>query len=275
MKYPLMIAALLLLTFSLPALAAIDQEKGYDECLGCHDGVGPMILKTPHGAPGRALCSDCHGVHQSEDPSTENIVSLKKDGPGTVFKTCAKCHTQFRQAQSSHSSEGRACLSCHDMWHSEKTVKERPIPAERLLRDKTQKLCEPCHQRPAADFMKPYHHQASHVANRCAACHDPHLSKNELRGRKIDRKCGQCHPDAAGPFAFVHIGGKGQGCLECHQPHGSPNPHLLNRSSVRFLCLSCHTNLPAFHNQANPKYQQCTSCHGAIHGSNVSGLFFE
>ena len=44
MKYPLMIAALLLLTFSLPALAAIDQEKGYDECLGCHDGkqeIGP------------------------------------------------------------------------------------------------------------------------------------------------------------------------------------------------------------------------------------------
>ena len=33
-------------------------------------------------------------------------------------------------------------------------------------------------------------------------------------------------------------------------------------------------NAPAFHNQATVRYQECTVCHAAIHGSNTNKDFF-
>jgi hypothetical protein len=62
---------------------------------------------------------------------------------------------------------------------------------------------------------------------------------------------------------------------------------MLKRNSVRQLCLECHSSItnppdpdfpsvPAFHNQTSSggKYQNCTTCHAAIHGSNASSVFF-
>jgi hypothetical protein len=51
---------------------------------------------------------------------------------------------------------------------------------------------------------------------------------------------------------------------------------------VRQLCLECHSSIfefgapdtPSFHNQATVRYQNCTTCHSRIHGSNVSNRFF-
>jgi hypothetical protein len=56
---------------------------------------------------------------------------------------------------------------------------------------------------------------------------------------------------------------------------------LLKRSQINLLCLECHTltvdspvpEAPSFHNQAQ-KYQACTICHVAIHGSNFDHVFF-
>ena len=72
---------------------------------------------------------------------------------------------------------------------------------------------------------------------------------------------------------YVHLGTQYRGCVECHTPHGSPYPNLLNRSTVRFLCLSCHANTPEFHDMSNPRFSNCTACHPAIHGSNASDTF--
>jgi hypothetical protein len=65
---------------------------------------------------------------------------------------------------------------------------------------------------------------------------------------------------------------------------------MLVRSDVRFLCLECHSNVPglkgetdtgsvgpgtpSFHNLALPRFQNCTVCHLAIHGSNTSRVYF-
>jgi predicted CXXCH cytochrome family protein len=71
---------------------------------------------------------------------------------------------------------------------------------------------------------------------------------------------------------------KTEGCNSCHTPHGSTNPRFLRVSQINLLCLQCHTfpvQGPAgpTHNQAT-KYQACTMCHAAIHGSNSSNVFF-
>jgi nitrate/TMAO reductase-like tetraheme cytochrome c subunit len=61
---------------------------------------------------------------------------------------------------------------------------------------------------------------------------------------------------------------------------------MLKRNNVNQLCLECHSNValkigeidtvgvPSFHNQATVRYQNCTTCHSKIHGSNHSAVFF-
>ena len=92
--------------------------------------------------------------------------------------------------------------------------------------------------------------------------------------------CLTCHAEKRGPFVFTHVTGSGGDCLSCHQPHGSNNPNSLLWAQVSQLCLSCHSQTggpktfgsqpPSFHNIALPRYRNCTSCHTAVHGSNLS-----
>jgi predicted CXXCH cytochrome family protein len=75
---------------------------------------------------------------------------------------------------------------------------------------------------------------------------------------------------------------KTEGCAACHTPHGSANPKMLKRPQVRQLCIECHSSItvqaapdvPSFHNQSVLRYQNCTICHAAIHGSNTNKDFF-
>jgi DmsE family decaheme c-type cytochrome len=101
-----------------------------------------------------------------------------------------------------------------------------------------------------------------------------------------EQSCVRCHADKRGPFAFEHPGVRVEGCEGCHAPHGSTNTRLLKRPLVFTLCLECHNGAGSFgrqadgvtvqsasHNMADPKYQNCTTCHVRIHGSNADRLF--
>jgi DmsE family decaheme c-type cytochrome len=135
------------------------------------------------------------------------------------------------------------------------------------------------------DFSKPFHHRVNENLVRCTDCHNVHggyLTKQLRATAAQDAVCFKCHVDKAGPFVFEHEPVKTEGCVACHTPHGSSNPRLLKRSQINLLCLECHTltvdspvpGLPSFHNQAQ-KYQACTLCHMAPHGSNFSSVFFK
>jgi nitrate/TMAO reductase-like tetraheme cytochrome c subunit len=61
---------------------------------------------------------------------------------------------------------------------------------------------------------------------------------------------------------------------------------MLNRSAITALCLECHSRSltattvitsqpPSFHNLNSPTYQNCTTCHVMIHGSNFDRLFLK
>ena len=56
--------------------------------------------------------------------------------------------------------------------------------------------------------------------------------------------CFQCHSDKRGPFVFEHAPVRFEGCMACHEPHGSANPRMLIRHEVRLVCLECHANNP-------------------------------
>jgi DmsE family decaheme c-type cytochrome len=102
-----------------------------------------------------------------------------------------------------------------------------------------------------------------------------------------EQPCLKCHIDKRGPFVFDHAAVRVEGCEACHSPHGSTNARLLKRPVVFTLCLECHTGQGSFgrdadgvrpqtssHNMADPRYQNCTSCHVRIHGSNADPRFF-
>jgi len=271
---PILILIAGVILFGQPSVTAAERI-GDDMCLGCHDTLLPALQRTPHYSVNSVECEDCHGPGSDhmEDPSPENIISFRQQAGREITDICKSCHTEFHTG-SSHYEEQRSCLSCHDMWHSDATVSDDPTPNVHLVKSKTESLCTTCHQKVAHDFMKPYRHKQVLFANVCLNCHNPHQSERELRARQIERKCITCHPDAGGPFVYVHLGTRHEGCLECHVPHGTPNPNLLTRPDPRFLCLSCHTDVPAFHDQTDPRYRQCTSCHTAVHGSNVSRKLF-
>lgn len=264
----------LLLTF---CAAEAPARIGSDTCLGCHEDIQARIQKTAHFKPNPVECEDCHGPGgaHGDEPAATNIVTLKGTPAQKIMETCTRCHREYRSNYSSHTTTGRACLNCHDMWHSEKTVKSQLIPSDHLVTTKNWDQCLTCHRRQQAEFARPYHHQAGRFNNQCVACHDPHVTRKELRSKAIDEKCARCHPDFGGPFVYVHLGTQDKGCIGCHFPHGGTNPNLLNRNTTRFLCLSCHPDTPRLHNQANALYQQCTACHTAIHGSNFDPKFFQ
>jgi DmsE family decaheme c-type cytochrome len=119
---------------------------------------------------------------------------------------------------------------------------------------------------------------------KCTDCHNQHggfLSRQVRATSGQDALCFKCHAEKAGPFVFEHQPVKVEGCMACHSPHGSSNPRLLKRSQVNLLCLECHTLsggglAPAGPNHdQSQKYQACTLCHVAVHGSNTSAVFFK
>ena len=222
-------------------------------------------------------CETCHGPGDThmEDPSPENIRSFRTTSAKEIVSTCGKCHTSMHALKSSHLSTGRACLECHTLGHTTAFTEQNQQPQQSLLKDVSSDLCTRCHAPIRAKMNRPFHHPSDEHDNVCLSCHNPHETRAELTRKAVDTKCASCHPEAGGPFMFVHLGTQNNGCSECHDPHGSTNANLLNRHTTRFLCLSCHTDTPTFHNQADPKFRQCTACHSAIHGSNMNKLFME
>jgi DmsE family decaheme c-type cytochrome len=112
----------------------------------------------------------------------------------------------------------------------------------------------------------------------CRDCHNVHDSFPTAAKLTVsqDQICVKCHAEKRGPFVFEHLPVKTEGCTSCHVPHGSNNQRLLTRGNVNNMCMECHgtTMFPTLHNQSN-KYQACTLCHVAIHGSNASNIFFK
>jgi DmsE family decaheme c-type cytochrome len=135
---------------------------------------------------------------------------------------------------------------------------------------------------------KPYAHRLDRGGMTCSSCHDPHgrRAKGErslalighLRTTRAgEAPCVSCHTEKRGPFVFPHGGAEIGECTTCHEAHGSSNPKQLARATVQQVCLECHSPTatatlgsqpPSFHNLSLPRYQNCTTCHVAVHGSN-------
>lgn len=262
-------------------------------CADCHETIVTEFAVNPHawalGREGGAgdRCVACHSgaaEHaQSGDPA---LVATPRGEVGATL--CVTCHTGTAQhpieLRSAHGVRGLGCDSCHTMHPA-----GPPPPA--LLARAGSGLCVTCHPSAAGSFRKPFAHRlhptaggSSPAGMQCASCHNPHGREGAgslLRSRAGEVVCLDCHTDKRGPFVFTHPATEVGGCLGCHEPHGSANPRMLTRARVAQLCLECHSNTtpatlgsqpPSFHDLRSPRYQNCTTCHVAVHGSNSSPL---
>ncbi len=262
-----------------------------EDCAVCHEDLTKAFDRNPHAALEKSpkfkmsnSCESCHGPgedHASNSGDKTKIITFKSGTNKKEYSArCLACHSKDHEVPaftgSTHSKMGLVCVDCHKV-HS-------GAPATRLLKAQPNDLCFSCHVQARAQFSKPFHHRVKENAVRCIDCHQPHsgIDRRQLRAQITgENACTRCHREKEGPFVFEHAVLKIRDCQACHEPHGSNNPKMLIRSTVRSLCLECHSNTPnvlvsqppAFHNVRLPRYQNCTTCHVMIHGSNSSPIF--
>ncbi len=265
---------------------------GAETCKTCHEDIYKNFEATPHfvttlenkRGPEWQGCEACHGpgkAHVESGGDITKIFTFKGVSAEASSARCLDCHTYGEEhsnfARSAHLENHVGCIDCHSPHHARES--------QGLMKEKQPQLCYGCHLEAKMQFNRPFHHRVNEGMVQCTDCHNPH---GGFQGRQLrvtasqDAVCFKCHSEKAGPFVHEHPPVKTEGCVSCHTPHGSANPRLLKRSQVNLMCLECHSftvdtgapATPTFHNQAQ-KYQACTLCHVAIHGSNFDPFFFK
>jgi predicted CXXCH cytochrome family protein len=287
---------------------------GSETCRGCHETQFDKVANTKHGKlhgisswKDKVVgCEACHGpgkAHVEGGGDVTKIRNFKNLNAKEASETCLTCHAgkeghnNFRRGD--HWRNNVGCTECHS-GHGSEAGNEKPgsitfvgdMSRQRpnrgdtaMLKSSEPSLCISCHNETKSQFSKPFHHKVLEGAMSCSDCHNPHGGFEQKQTKLAvgaDASCIKCHANKQGPFVYEHAPLKLEGCASCHTPHGSANPKMLKRAQVRQMCFECHTGItdevspqaPSLHNQAVVRYQQCTVCHSAIHGSNSSRFFF-
>ncbi len=274
--------------------ATAEKKEGATLCTDCHEDQAKSFPGNPHNRipaamgkdAGNAACVACHGeaaMHIESSGEDKSDLRILKGRAGADF--CVTCHTST-QAHASFksgihaSTETVNCLSCH-------SVHTPDLKTPHLLAKTPTALCASCHPSQFASFRKPFAHRLGRGGMECTSCHDPH-GRPVDKGLKLTRvgemPCLNCHAEKRGPFVFEHVNNVVGNCTSCHEAHGSSNPKRLIRAQVNLLCLECHSTLtagllgsqpPAIHDLTQPRWRNCTTCHTAVHGSNLSPQLFK
>jgi DmsE family decaheme c-type cytochrome len=256
---------------------------GADTCASCHEEVVKNFATNPHtkmtemhGSTG-VTCENCHGPgseHVAGGGDVTKIFDPAKAPAKDVDQKCLSCHAGAHPdfLRSPHAKANVSCVSCHSVHKSEDKAQ--------LLKASQPTLCFQCHTDTKAAFSMPFHHQVNEGLIKCTDCHDVHgtFEKSNLRSRNDSNLiCTKCHTEMRGPFVYEHTPIKAEGCMGCHNPHGSQNARLLNMPSINNLCNQCHSPVAAatIHGQGagSSELTPCTDCHTYIHGSNMNVAF--
>jgi len=291
-----------------------DDYVGSETCKACHEDQFKRFSSTKHAKLQEVAswkdkaqgCESCHGpgkAHVENAGDKTKIVTFVGKNSKEISETCLGCHAgkeshnNFRRGE--HWRNDVGCTDCHSSHGTLKdskpsstaligeTTNQNPgIANVAMLKQGEPQLCMSCHTETKSQFTKPFHHKVLEGAMKCSDCHNAHGGFEQKQTKLAvgaDAACIKCHGDKQGPFAFEHAPLKTEGCSACHTPHGSANPKMLTRNSVRQLCMECHSaisadsdgapGVPSFHNQTQVRYLNCTICHIKTHGSNASNRF--
>ena len=287
-----------------PTPSAAPSAASSTTCGDCHAEIVAAFAANPHAKPTKGkktdpndTCSTCHGdgTKHMESGGDKALIHTPRGASGS--QDCLACHetpggaqafakggtdsfargTQDSFSHGVHANTAAVnCLTCHSM--------HKPAPkSTSLIAKPLGELCATCHTTQSASFTaKPFAHRLDRGGMTCLDCHSPHARPGQgvKMTTQAELPCLNCHTEKRGPFVFQHVTGSGGDCLSCHEPHGSSNPNMLLWARVDQLCLSCHSQTggprtygsqpPSFHDLTQPRYRNCTTCHVAVHGSNLS-----
>lgn len=273
------------LIFFLKSLKGEHQKNkksyaGTKMCRSCHEEQYQNYKSSVHflieqnKKPGYG-CETCHGPgskHVESGGGIDNIFSFKASiSSAHKSEKCLQCHSSdninFTFRTSDHMNGSVACSDCHQA---------HPSPGKATLSaEDGYKLCLECHPAIEAKLFLNERHRIIEGVVKCVDCHKIHQNspRNHLGGfnQKI---CFQCHTEKQGPFIFEHPAIQTEGCVICHEPHGSVNRHMLIYQNTGDLCYSCHTSVPFWHSRFTSQ-SMCTNCHTAIHGSHLDPFFLK
>ena len=257
-----------------------------DSCKICHAQLSQKHQATPHGYA-EVSCESCHGdgISHLKAPNSNNITSFSMSpvSDNEPYEVCSNCHKGSHSAQlNAHSAAGITCGNCHSTHATdEEQIKTLDLPIHLSRLSPGSSKCYECHQDSFSQFEFNESHRLAEGVVECTSCHDPHQPEIGMKlGGFKQSVCSECHADLTGPFVHEHAASRIDGCAACHEPHGSPNRHMLKIQQVGALCYSCHADAPQFHigfsPSAPPRFDEntvCTNCHVTIHGSNLDADF--
>lgn len=269
--------AVALLICCLPAVALAQSQPADEDCLACHEGLDAGLKNTAHqlssqlkGPKVRIECASCHegAATHIEDPSAANIVNPGKAAKSKTESICTECHAGHMNLDNigfdPHSEQGISCAACHSV-HS---------GSQGHLRDNNFQFCGSCHVSLTASMNTRSAHPLADGNISCVSCHDFKNQNQPLVGFGRSANCAECHAEQSGPFVWEHeaassVTPESDGCVACHNPHGSPNDRLLVQPGEA-LCKQCHGVPPlhqTFHGGIGSQFG-CVECHSEVHGSN-------
>lgn len=274
--------------------------KDKQGCQSCHGPGGPhvehrldpeerykYVISYSRVTPmeGAAACMRCHN-------DTMTMAHFKRTGHARANIGCVSCHAMH---QDPHDRPPQGDMLLPDPANKGKTGKDPRVkgdtfpqtsvfvqaaPRRKLLKADEVTLCGQCHKPELNEFRHNFHHPVPEGRLVCSDCHDIHPRRANdqktaahTRLRSAKEMCVTCHAETAGPFVYEHdpvVGLTGDGCTECHRPHGSQNPKMLTTFS-RGVCAQCHTDKANNHHPGRSCWQ--AGCHVALHGSNSDPLF--
>jgi DmsE family decaheme c-type cytochrome len=207
---------------------------------------------------GSDVCADCH------QEKFEQILPSR--------------HGQMADARTPFAQQG--CETCHGPGetHAFSEGKERGglivfgdrSGVEPVLQNGK---CLTCHQDTKRMHWQGSVHEAEDLT--CSSCHLAHQPDGVLKKATQAEVCSSCHWRVRADMhkASAHPIRDGQvSCTDCHTPHGSAGPSLLNALTINQACYSCHAEKRGpFLWEHEPVSDACTNCH-VPHGSNNPAL---
>ena len=262
---------------------APDPYEASKACSDCHSEFFSGLKGTTHAVSDKNVskgvyCVNCHDGWQGhiENPAKGNITNGSMLTPAKEAELCSACHLTTHQmsmvSTDPHFRADLSCSSCHTIHGNMNLM---------LVKDSSDNFCAECHSTTVAEFQRRSAHPLESGNVRCTDCHKLSNANDPAMAIGLNWTCQNCHSDKAGPFPFEHPVvythyTNGGGCMECHQPHGSPNDRLLNQPAEG-LCVQCHS-IPAAHRTKHDGWGTklpCIECHTDIHGSFDNKKFLD
>ncbi len=277
----------------------LDTKVDGATCLQCHEDKTKG--KAIHSAIANG-CLSCHEVRVNKDVTRVKLTTT------TPVALCVSCHANKKAADLKgkvHSPAVRDCLKCHDPHTAENKNQLRKATAGAT---QNENLCLSCHKIGTLAAKSGSRHAALDMG--CDACHVTHKvgDRNKLEfayhlAKGTPQLCLDCHDanDDKLQSAHDHQPVATVDCLQCHDPHESTRPKLmqafvhtpfdggksscatchqppkegkvvLTQSNAKELCVSCHADKPEQISKSRVQHPgaagDCTDCHNPHAGKS-------